>query len=267
LRTKKTLETDLDRQSQQLVEAAKRADTSLSKTKATLPVEFEKKQIEQQKQLIEHKRSEEKLKELIEDRQIMNIKAPADGYVYYGRCTRGKWSGVDTVANQLRPGGKLTANNVFMTVVAPRPLRIRVEVPEKELHRLARGMKGKAIATGYPNLELPATVQHVAPFPITSGTFDGHMQVALGDNARPIVPGMTCKLTLVAYEKKEAMAVPAAAVFEDEASGERNIVFVKKDDDQHEKRKVSVGQKTEQQWEILEGLRAGEEILLKKPEA
>ena len=74
-------------------------------------------QIEREKQLIENQRAEKKLQDLMADRKSMAVESPADGYVYYGRCTRGKWPGVDAMASQLQEGGKLTPNNVFMTVV------------------------------------------------------------------------------------------------------------------------------------------------------
>ena len=107
LRTKKTLTQDLPREEQQLTEAAGRAEVALAKTKATLPVQFEKQQLERQKQLLTNKRTEEKLNELRKDREMMEVKSPADGYVYYGRWTRGKWSGAESVSSQLEPGGKL----------------------------------------------------------------------------------------------------------------------------------------------------------------
>ena len=79
------------------------------------------------------------------------------------------------------------------------------------------------------------------------------MKVTLGEQAKPVVPGMSCKLTLVAYDKQDAITVPATAVFEDEAKGTRDIVYVKKGEATPEKRKVVIGQKTEQQWEVRGG--------------
>jgi len=196
----------------------------------------------------------------------MAVESPADGYVYYGRCTRGKWPGVDTLANQLQEGGKLQANNVFITIVAPRPLRVRADVTEKDLHRLTKGVAGTAIPAGYPEMNLPSVVEHVSPFPIGPGTFDGYVRVTLDEQAKPVVPGMACTLKLIAYEKQDALTVPAAAVFENPADGERNLVYVKTAADKPEERKVVVGQKSDQTWEILQGLQAGEEILLQKPE-
>ena len=53
-----------------------------------------------------------------------------------------------------------------MTVVSPRPLHIRVDVAEKDLYRLARGLQGTATPAGYPEMKLPVAVEHVSPFPI-----------------------------------------------------------------------------------------------------
>ena len=75
-----------------------------------------------------------------------------------------------------------------------------------------------------------------------------------------------CKLTLVVYDKKNAITVPASAVFEDDADGKKDVVYVKVKEGKPQKRKVVVGQKTDKNWEITRGLKEGEEILLKKPD-
>jgi HlyD family secretion protein len=264
-RSRRQLDQDIPRQEQQVTETAKRTGVSLEKTRLTLPVQFEKQQLEREKQVIEIQRLEEKLQQLTADRKQMAVESPAAGYVYYGRATRGKWPGVEAVASQLQEGGKLAPHNVFMTVVSPRPLHVRTDIQEKDLHRVARGMQGFAQPTGYPDMKLPVSVEQISPFPIGPNTFDGILRVTLDDKAKPIVPGMGCKLTLLAYENKAAITVPAAAVLENPVDGERNLVYVKNAEGKPEERKVVVGQKTEQKWEILEGLTAGEEIFLKKP--
>lgn len=265
LRTKKSVEQGLPREEQQLIDAARRAEIAMSKATVSLPVQLQKQKIELEQQKLAARRTQEKLDELREDRKMMEIQAPADGYVYYGKWTRGSWSGVDSVASQLTEGGKLSPQNVFMTILNPRPLRIRVEVPEKELHRLSRGLQGKAVPDGFPELKLPTTLQQVSAFPIGKATFDAQFQVTLSDDAKRVVPGMGCKLQLVVYNNENALTVPAGAVFENEADGERNVVYVKQGDGQSEARQVVIGKKTEQKWEVLRGLREGDEILMKKP--
>jgi len=267
LLTKKTLETELPRQEEQSREAARRASIALDKAKVTLPTQLKKQQIEREKQTIAFQRSDKQLKELQADRQMMVVKSPVDGVVYYGQCKRGKWSGVESVASQLQEGGSLSAKNVFMTVVIPRPLHVRVDVPEKELHLLRQGLRGTAVPTGFPNMELSVAVQHVSRLPIATGMFDGHLQVVVGNEAESIVPGMNCKLTLVAYENNQAIAVPVTAVFKNEPMASVISVYVVDEKGNPTQRTVVVGQKTEKKWEIVKGLAAGETILLKKPDA
>ena len=66
-------------------------------------------------------------------------------------------------AEKLRRGGRLASDDVFMTVVATRPLSIRTTVPEKQLHQVAVGQKAVVTPTGFPDLKLSATLQHVSP--------------------------------------------------------------------------------------------------------
>ena len=74
---------------------------------------------------------------------------------------------------------------------------------------------------------------------------------------------MTCSLTLVAFDKPKALAVPLAAVFPD-ANG-KDFVYVAAGEGKHEQRPVSLGKRIGDKAEVLEGLKAGEEILMKKP--
>lgn len=267
LRTERTLDKSIPREARQLREAARRAEISWTKSKETMPAQLEQKQIELEKQHVETKRLQEKLEKLRQDRDMMRVKAPADGYVYYGTWKRGAWSGLESVAAKLTEGGTLSPHSVFMTVVSPRPLRVRAKVPEDKLHHLSRGAQGTAVPKGYPELELTASLRHLSPLPMANGTFDGQFQVILSDEAEDIVPAMNCELTLVVYDKKDAIAVPAKAVFEDRVDGKRDVVYVKRPEGDPEKRKVVIGHKTEEKWEIVRGLKAGEEILLNKPDA
>ena len=122
LRSKKALDQDIPREEQELTEAAQRAEIALAKSKATLPTQLEKQQIENAKLLLANKRAEEKLKELMKDREMMAVQSPAEGYVYYGRCTRGKWSGVDSVAGTTGRRGKAAAAKRLHDDRQPPPL-------------------------------------------------------------------------------------------------------------------------------------------------
>lgn len=267
LRTKRALETTIPREQESMEDAAKRAELTWTRTKASLPSQLEQKRLELEKQRISFERSVEQMEQLQKDLEAMTIKAPMDGYVYYGDCKRGKFGGIESAASQLRQGGKLSPHSVFMTVVSLRPLAIRVTVPEKELHQVKASLPATAIPTAFPEMKLNAKVVEVSQLPIGSENYDGELSVEIPADADGIVPGMTCKVTVVAFEKENALTVPASAVFENEADGQRNVVYVKNADGKPEKREVKIGYKTEKKWEVTEGLKAGEEILQKKPDA
>ena len=101
--------------------AAERQTLDTQKAKATLPLTLRRSELALEKLKVENDRSEEKLKRLLADRSALIVKAPAGGVVYYGRFSRGKWSGQETVAEKLRRGGRLTADDVFMTIIQRGP--------------------------------------------------------------------------------------------------------------------------------------------------
>ena len=90
---------------------------------------------------MQRERTDERLKKLLADRELMTVKSPLDGIVYYGKCVRGKFSDSTTLAENLRRNGSIPPNQVVMTVVEPRPMFIRATVAEDQLHYLRPGSR------------------------------------------------------------------------------------------------------------------------------
>lgn len=265
-RTQRTLEFDLPQREQNLKTAAMRDALALEKARVTLPATLRSKQLELAKARYQQKQADERLERLKADREQMNVTAPVDGIVYYGNCVDGKWTNASAVAAKLRHGGKLAAHEVFITLVQPRPVFIRTSVSEKDLRDVRSGATGAAAATAHPDVQLPVNVDWVSPIPTSGADFDARLSVELPDECEMLMPGMTCKVTLTAYEKEDAVTVPAGAVFTDEEDEERHYVLVELEDAEHEQRTVELGRKTDKVAEILEGLEGGEKILTSKPE-
>ena len=95
---------------------------SYQKALATLPLNLSQKRLGLAKLKHDHTRAVEKLADLRRDREAMTVHAPADGIVYYGRNDHGTWPGAAAVSSKLRKGGVIMADEVFITVVPPRPL-------------------------------------------------------------------------------------------------------------------------------------------------
>jgi multidrug efflux pump subunit AcrA (membrane-fusion protein) len=255
----------LPRMGEQLKDAARRKVLEGEKNKIELPLMLEKQRLEMKKLRVQWERTDEKLRKMLGDRELMTVKSPIDGIVYYGKCVRGKFSDSSTLAESLRRNGAIQANQVIMTVVQPRPMFIEATASEEQLHRLRPGLKGLATPTGYPDLRLPTAVDRVADLPTGPGSFDTRLTVALDRQAKWLMPGMTCKVKLVSYLKKDVISVPLKAVGTDELDEQKHFVYVQPKEGKPRKQPVTLGQKTEKQVEILKGLAAGERILAEAP--
>ena len=211
-------------------------------------------------------RSKERLKNLLADQELMKIKSPADGYVYYGRCQRGKFNEITSFTEMLRRGGNVMPHHVFMTIVEPRPLFIHSTIAEDRLQYIRTGMDGKASPTGYPDLKLDVTVDEVGKVPISLGSFDLQFSLDLEDQlSKNILPGMGCKIKLVPYIKSDALIVPPKLVSTDPLDDEKHFVYLQTKDGKAEKHDVTIGKQNDKQMEILKGLSDGDKILLEPP--
>ncbi|MGC8642009.1 MAG: efflux RND transporter periplasmic adaptor subunit, partial [Isosphaeraceae bacterium] len=195
----------------------------------------------------------------------MTVHSPADGLVYYGRGERGKWSTAAAVGSKLHKGGVILPDEVFITVVAPRPLVIRATVDEKDLHALAgrAELKGHAFPTVDPAMSLVACLAGLTSVPREAGKFDIVADVELGPDAALIRPGMACTLKFVTYRAASALSVPSSAVSEDEADDGTitRVVYLPRKDSKPEKRTVKIGKTSGGKTEILSGLQEGDEVL------
>jgi multidrug efflux pump subunit AcrA (membrane-fusion protein) len=259
------LKLSIPRMEERVNESARRQKLEWDKDKIDLPLAAQKHRMELKKLRVGRERAEEKLKRLLDDRELLTVQSPIDGIVYYGKCVRGKFSDSASLAENLRPNGVIAPNQVVMTVVQPRPMFVRATAPEDQLHRLRPGLKGIATPTGYPELRLPATVDRVSDVPTASASFDARLSVVLDRKAKGMMPGMTCKVKLVPYLKKDALSVPVGAVDADELDEQKHFVHVLQKDGKPKKQAVTLGEKTDKQAEILQGVAEGDKVLREPP--
>jgi len=265
IRRDETLKTRLPRLEDSMKRSNVRTGLSLDEAKATLPLALRRARLDLGKLEVQLTKEKEKLEKLEDDRAAMDVKAPMDGVVYYGKFKRGEWSGASSGADKLKKGGSVSANDVFMTVVKPRPLVIRLKVPEKNIHQFRPGLKGTVRPTGYPDLRLAATVTDVGEIPFTAGNFEALLRVSIGEEAQALVPGMSATVKFIPYLKKRTLTVPPSAVHTDELDDQKHYVCLVTEDGKQRKQPVTVGKKTEEKIEILDGLVAGDKVLKEFP--
>jgi len=255
---------DLPRRQETLEQAAVKQDLLAAKLKVSLPVALNQAQREYEKLKLDRSREEEKLKKLLADRAAMTVKAPLDGVVYYGRFTRGKWSGMEQVAESLRPGGIVMKNAVLMTVVQPRPVFVRSSVFEADVAKLRPGMKGTVQPTAFADVKLEAAVERIDAIPSAADSFEVRLGLRAEPSSASIVPGMTCTAKIVPYAEKNAIAIPSKALFTEEMDERQTYVFAI-EAGKAKKRPVTVGKRADDRVEIVRGLAEGDEILLERP--
>ena len=142
-------------------------------------MELNRARLELDKQRLQRSQVEERMKHLLADREQMTIKAPIEGIVYYGKITRGKTTDASSMAESLRPRGGISANQVVMTVVQPRPMCIRTTINEGDLHDMRPNLKGIATPPAYPDLRLPVTLDTTADIPTSPGSYEAKLNVEL----------------------------------------------------------------------------------------
>ena len=242
-----------------------RQEIDWKRSQATIPNAGRRMELALEKLKIERGRSEERLQKLLADREQMTVKSPIEGVVYYGRCNRGKWSNVDNFLEKLRRGGRVQNEDVFMTVVASRPLVVRTTIPERQLQHVKPGLQGFVQPTGFSDVKLTAIIERISAAPLGSQGFDATVTVAIDESTPPLVPGMSCELRLVPYCKSDALTIPAAALGTDDQDPRKFYVCLPSKDGKPAKRPVTLGKRADRQVEILKGLAEGDEILAECP--
>jgi len=258
--SERELKVSLPREFESLKNQKRDQEFALALAEETLPRTLKKKTLDVEKLKRDQKKPEKRLADLKSDLAHLHIRAPMDGLVYYGACENGKWTTGGTVARKLVPNGKLSANEVFMTVVSPDKLVLKTVVPEGELSRVSVGARAQAALTSFPDTKIKAKVEELGFVPMPGGGFEATLSLEL-DKSLHVVPGMTCKVSF--GEKANALLVPKDAVFTED---DRKFVYLAKSNGGSEKRAVKAGDSDDKMVEILDGADEGDKILLKKPE-
>ncbi len=258
-----TLKVMLPRREVSMSEQVRRTALELAKAEASTPLNLEKAKLDLAKAAFELEKAKRKLEGMLKDRKAIEIKAPCDGIVYYGRCVRGNWPDSSTLEDKFRRGGKIMPNEVFMTVVQPKPLFVRVAVDEEYVGELNPGLRAVVTPAGLPELRLEASLDSMSPVPYAPSKFDAKFALKASNRAAAIMPGMKCTLKVLTYAKAEALVVPAPAVFADEL-GLEHYVYVVRPDGKHERRSIE-GRKVGDKFEVLQGLKLGEKLAAEKP--
>ena len=171
------------------------------------------------------------------------IRAPVTGHVITKNAVAGK---------AFMPGESLYE-------IAPlTKLWVRANVFESDLSELREGETARVVFPYLDNRTYESKVAFINPH-IDPQTRRGEVRIELDNADLALKPDMWANVE-IEIALGELLAVPASAVID---TGTRNVAFVDRADGHLEPRDVKIGAKTDDYWQVLGGLKAGERVAIR----
>jgi multidrug efflux pump subunit AcrA (membrane-fusion protein) len=246
-------------------ESLERAEMALARAKMAWSIDLNRARYELEQRKEARSKSLDRHAKLLEDRGLMQIKAPAAGVVFYGQCVNGRWSDTSSLINKYKPHGTVSPGSILMTIVEPRPVYITASVDEGKRPQVADDQQATIALPAEGADRLSAEVKSISSIPVSPGKFEINFELSQDEIPAWVVAGMTCKISVETYDKKDALVVPKAAVHSDEDDPNKKYVWLVNPDDSDakpERRDVTLGKHNGNEVEVVKGLEAGNIISL-----
>ena len=255
---------DLPKQAEKLYSDYFEAQRELERIRAKARAELAKAESKMKSKEAAYKLQTTRLEKL--RRQIRNctIRAPKPGMIVYASTTdrRGRQEDV------IEEGAQVRERQVLLRIPDPSSVSIKVQVNESSINKVKIGQKVKIVAEPFPDKVMWGTVRKVSVTPdptyrwMSPDTQTYTTVVSIESPIEKLKPGMSAKAEIIIDRVENVLAVPVQAV--SILKGIR-VCYVMKPG-KTEARPVEIGQANNNFIAIHSGLRAGEKILLHKPE-
>ena len=186
------------------------------------------------------------------------VRAPIDGTVDY----KPLW--IEQENRVVRVADIVHQNQPFMMIPDLSNLVAVCSVPEEEFSLVKPGGEAVVVPLAYPDIKVPARIETVTSVaqaspdkPYWQKSF--RMVVAVTAGVERLRPGMSVHVHVVSCRKEQAVLVPRAAVFWKSDVPFCKVVTVTGGT---RNRDISIGKGNETHFEILAGLKPGEEVAL-----
>lgn len=261
-----TLNVRLPRYDIEIRESLERAEMALARAKLALSVDLNQARYELAQRKEARTKSLDRHGKLLEDRGLMEIKSPAEGIVFYGQCVNGRWSETPSLITKYKPHSNVSPGSILMTIVEERPVFITASLDEGKRPDVEDGQKASIALPAEGADRLDAKVKSISPIPVSQGKFEIEFELDQEEIPDWVVAGMSCKIEVKSYDKKDAITVPKAAVHDDEDDVNKKYVWLIADPDDEdakpERRDVTLGKRSGDDIEIVKGLKAGDVVSL-----
>lgn len=189
------------------------------------------------------------------------VRAPFDGVITVKAAQPGE------IVSPISAGGGFTRTGIG-TIVDMDSLEIEVDISESYISRVRAGQTVTANLNAYPDWDIAAHVITIIPT-ADRAKATVRVRIALDVRDERIVPEMGVRVSFLGDEPTPAQAaeapagvlVPASAVV---ALGDQSLAWAVVDG-RARRRELTLGQQRGDERQVLAGLRAGEQVILRPP--
>lgn len=154
-------------------------------------------------------------------------------------------------------GAYVTPQDPIAFVVSMDTVKVALDIPEKYVPRLARGLRASAYVDAYPEKSFEGLVTSVSPV-VTAQTRAAPIEITFDNPGHLLQSGMFCRVELILNQRAHALTLMREAVI---GSGDNTHVFVVVNG-KAVLRPVATGIRQDGFLEIREGLAEGERVVV-----
>jgi HlyD family secretion protein len=185
------------------------------------------------------------------------IRAPFGGVVTQKFATEGAFVTPTTTASDAT-----SATSTAIVAIAE-GLEVLADVPEVDIQQLKIGQPVEVVADAFPNETFEGKVRLIAPEAVVKQNVTSfQVRITLVTGQGRLLSGMNSDVTFLGNEVPSALVVPTVSIV---TQGGKTGVLVPGKDDKPEFRAITSGITVDDQTQVLEGLKAGEEVFTDIP--
>lgn len=215
-------------------------------------------------------RQQDKLEKIQEKIDNCRIKAPVDGMVVYATSSKARWRGDQ---EPLKEGQDVREGQELIHLPTTTTMMAEVKIHESSLTKVRVGLPVVVTVDALPGRQFSGKVGRIALLPdATSAWLNPDLKVYsteiyLDGDMSGLRTGMSCQCEIIIEQHDKALYIPLQSVVR---VGDQTVVYVAnkknvKDMDSVRPRPVTIGLDNNRVVRVIDGLKAGEHVLLTPP--
>jgi len=212
----------------------------------------------------EFKQQQDKFAKIEEQIKKTKIYAPMDGTVIYATSTKMSWR---SSSEPLDEGQAVRERQELIYLPTTVSYNAEIKIHESSLQKIRTGLPVRILIDALPGRQLTGRVASIAPLPDATSMFMNpdlkvyNSVITVDGNGSSLRNGMSCQAEVVIAQFEDALYVPLQAVVR---VGEQPTVYLA-EGKRFIARPVTLGLDNNRMIQIIDGIEAGDRILMTPP--